>query len=276
MAVQVMGLCRFSVPSLGAFQSMPAEIAARRAALYDPARLRLRLTWFEHVLLPGILTQIDPDFTLVLLIGADLPEPFQARLRALAAEAPQIKVVEAPPGEHRAVCAAAMRPLVDPGARIVAQFRLDDDDATCRSLVQRIRRDLAMLERMQGKHGAMVLDYAKGFVLRDEGDRVHVEPVLVQGWAPGMVLALPRALDRFVLDYPHHQVWKRMPTLSLVDQIMFVRGAHDGNDSTILRVDRGFRIAAAEIPRLLAERFAIDLDGFAAALAAARQGGDGV
>lgn len=270
--VQVIGLCRFSVPSLGAFQSLPEEIAARRAALYDPLRLRLRMTWFEHVLLPGVLLQSDPDFTLVLLLGADLPDPAHSRLKALAAEVPQIRIVYAPPGEHRAVCAAAMRPLVDPQARIVAQFRLDDDDAICRNFVQRIRRDLALLDRMQGKHGALALDYAKGFVLRDEAGQVGVEPVLAQGWAPGLVLALPREMDKFVLDFPHHLIWKRMPVMSLVDQIMFVRGAHDGNDSRILRYDRGFRVSAAEIPRLLAERFAIDLDGFAAALARAHEG----
>ena len=60
-----------------------------------------------------------------------------------------------------------------------------------------------------------------------------------------------------------------------VAQIMFVRGAHDGNDSRILRVERGFRVPQEDIPRLLAERFAIDLDGFAAALAAAEEGRDG-
>ncbi|WP_149140211.1 glycosyltransferase [Gemmobacter caeruleus] len=275
MTVQVMGLCRFSVPSLGAFQSMPEEIGARRAALYDPRRLARRLAWFEHVALPGLALQTDPDFTLVLLIGADLPEPWQGRLRRLVADLPQIRVVATAPGEHRAICAAAMRPLVDPAAQIVAQFRLDDDDAISRNFVQRIRRDLALAERVQGRHGALALDYAKGFLIRDEGGRLTAAPVLAQNWAPGLVLALPRDGGRFVLDYPHHQIWKRMPVLSLVDQIMFVRGAHDGNDSRILRVERGFRVPQEEIPRLLAERFAIDLDGFAAALAAAEEGRDG-
>ncbi len=266
--VQVLGLCRFSVPSLGAFQSLPEEISDRRAALYDPARLGRRMIWFEHVLLPGVMLQSDPDFTLVLMLGPDLPEPFHSRIKALVAEVPQIRIAYAPPGEHRAICAEAMRPHLAPQARLVAQFRLDDDDAISLNFVQRIRRDLALLDRLQGKHGALALDYAKGFVLRDEAGRVTAEPVLTQGWAPGMVLALPPGLNKFVLDYPHHLIWKRMPVLSLVDQIMFVRGAHDGNDSRILRFDRGFRVQATEIPRLLAERFAIDLEGFAAALAA--------
>ena len=272
MSVQVLGLCRFSVPSLGAFQSMPEEIGARRAALYDPRRLSRRLAWFEHVLLPGLLLQQDPDFTLVLLLGADLPEPWHGRLLALVAELPQARVEYAEPGEHRVICAAAMRKHIDPGARLTAQFRLDDDDAVCRSFVQRIRRDLALLERLQGKHGTLALDYAKGFLIRDEAGVVSVEPAIAQNWAPGLVLVQPRESDRFVLDFPHHQIWKRMPVLSLVDQIMFVRGAHDGNDSSILRLERGFRVPREEIPRLLAERFAIDLDGFAAALRAAQEG----
>ena len=53
MSVQVMGLCRFSVPSLGAFQSMPEEIGASASvtALIGPGMPLVRFV--SEVAKPG-------------------------------------------------------------------------------------------------------------------------------------------------------------------------------------------------------------------------------
>jgi len=55
MNIQVLGLCRFSFPSSGAFQIEHATIQERREALYAPHRLAQRLAWFENALLPSIM-----------------------------------------------------------------------------------------------------------------------------------------------------------------------------------------------------------------------------
>ena len=71
--LQVQGLCRFSLPCTGGFKKYHADFAERRAALYAPDRLDARCLWFEHVCLPGLALQTDPDFTLHVVLGADFP-----------------------------------------------------------------------------------------------------------------------------------------------------------------------------------------------------------
>ena len=95
--IQVLGLCRFSVPSEGAFQVTHDSIEQRRAMLYDPARLDTRFIWFEQVLLPSIAKQKDPQFKLIILMGEDFPEPYRARMLAHIETVPQLCAEFAPP-----------------------------------------------------------------------------------------------------------------------------------------------------------------------------------
>lgn len=268
--IQVIGLCRFSVPSRGAFRVIHDSVAQRREMLYAPARLNYRLVWLEHVLLPAIRAQSDPEFILVLLLGEDFPQPWLGRIEALTRDIPQIRLAFALPLEHRAICADAMRPHIDPEAVYVAQFRLDDDDAIATTFVRRVRRDVAWQDRMLSRNGLMALDYGKGLVLRDTGAELWVEPCITQCWAPGLAIVTRPASGKFVLDFPHHTLWRRMPVLSQIDQIMFVRGAHDGNDSRIAVQERGFALAPDAVPALMRDRFAIDLAAVATALSTVR------
>ena len=100
-AIQILGLCRFSVPSFGAFQVTHDSIEARRAMLYDPQRLNARFTWFEHVFLPSIRSQTDPNFRMIVLVGNDLPEIWLEQLHSLVQATPQIVIEFAPPWKHR-------------------------------------------------------------------------------------------------------------------------------------------------------------------------------
>jgi len=55
-------------------------MAERTAALYAHDRLEARTFLFENILLPGLRAQTDPDFTLLLLMGEDFPEPWRSRI----------------------------------------------------------------------------------------------------------------------------------------------------------------------------------------------------
>jgi len=100
--LQVQGLCRFSYPCTGGFKKHHDSLSDRRAALYDPRRLDRRLAWFTHVALPGLAAQTDAAFTLHVLVGEDLPEPWRSRLEAAIRPLPQIRLHALPPLDHRA------------------------------------------------------------------------------------------------------------------------------------------------------------------------------
>lgn len=264
--VQVLGLCRFSVPSLGAFQVEHDSIDARRAMLYAPERLAHRFLWFSHVALPCIRAQTDPDFRLIVLLGEDFPEPWLTRMRDLVADVPQVVLDFAPPGPHREVCGDAMRRHVDPTADVLAQFRLDDDDGVAVDFVARIRADLTAALPIFGRSDLMALDYCRGVLLTEkDGDLI---PTLRRAslWTPALVLLTRPMTPRMVLDYPHHLIWRHMPVLSMQDEVMFIRGAHGGNDSAIGQERRPETLPLERWPGLMQRRYGIDLQGFAAAL----------
>lgn len=264
--VQMLGLCRFSVPSLGAFQVEHATIEDRRAMLYAPERLAHRLTWFRHVGLPAMRAQTDPDFRLVLLLGEDFPDPWHDQIRDLVADVPQVVIDYAPPGPHREVCADAMRRHVDPTADIVAQFRLDDDDAVGVDFVARTRAEVPGIAHLFHRAGGMALDWCRGVLLTESNRKVTPTLRRASLWTPGLVVMTRPMAPKMVLDYPHHLIWRHMPVLSLQDEVMFLRGAHGANDSIIGQERRPETLSADRWPDLLQRRFNIDLPAFQAAI----------
>lgn len=268
--MQVLGLCRFSVPSLGGFQVEHVTLEARRAMLYDPARLDLRTVWFEHVTLPSIRAQRDGNFTFVVMVGEDLPDPWRSRLERMVADVPQVCIVAAPPGQHRRICADAVRAHVDPGADCVAEFRLDDDDAVAVDFVERVRADAAALIPAFLKAGNAALDYSRGVVLELGPEGVVVTPRRALLWTPALAVLTKADAEQRILDHPHHKLWRNMPTLTLPDEVMFLRGSHGGNDSHIPKEPPAWDLPRERWAPLLKRRFGIDLAGFEAALAGLR------
>lgn len=268
--IQVLGLCRFSVPSLGAFQKKHDTIEERRAMLYAPGRLAQRFVWFEHVTLPAIRQQTDPDFTFVVLLGEDFPQPWHDRMKALVADIPQVRLAYAPPDDHRAICARAVRDHVDPTADLVAEFRLDDDDAVAIDFVARVREEAPALLHHFVRAGRVAIDFSRGLVLADGAEGPVLTPRRALYWTPALAVLTKVDAEERILDFPHHKIWTAMPTLTLPDDVMFVRGAHASNDSRIAA-----EAPASALPRerwapLLHRRFRIDLSAFGAALAGLR------
>lgn len=269
--VQVLGLCRFSVPGLGAFQSAPASLADRRAFLYAPSRLGQRFVWFEHVLLPSIRHQTDPDFTLVVLMGEDFPEPWRSRMTALVAGLPQIVLDFAPPADHRQMCHAAIARRIDPAAAAVMQFRLDDDDAVAIDFVERLRAELPVVWPLFARAGFVGLDFCKGVVLSDDGAAPVVTLRRALYWTPALAVLTKPDSPKHILDFPHHIVWRHMPTVTFPDEVMFLRGAHGGNDCAIEPDRRSGSLPEDRWETLLFRRFRISLAGFATALKSSRK-----
>ena len=228
---EVIGLCRFSWPGSGGFQIRHDTLEARRAHLYAPDRLADRLRIFEAFTLPSLHAQTDPDFTLIVVIGPDLPTPARARLETMLAGVPQAVLSEQPPGTHRAV----MRDVVTAARRRpdapCAQFRLDDDDAVNRGFVAGLRAAVARFGPAMAGERWWAVDYNRGWqavpgpagISAAELQRPYVSAGLGLVFAPGV--------DKAVLDFAHHRVWQSMPTVTLTDPDMFVRGIDGHNDS---------------------------------------------
>lgn len=270
LRIQIIGLCRFSVPSLGAFQKRHDTIEARRDMLYAPARLEQRFAWFEHVTLPAIRHQTDPDFTFVVLLGEDFPEPWHARMKRLVAGIPQVRLAYAPPEDHRAVCAHAMRAHLDPAADLVAEFRLDDDDAVAIDFVAKVRAEAPALAGPFLRAGRAAIDFTRGLVLTDAADGPVLTPRRALYWTPALAVLTSVDAEQRILDFPHHKIWTAMPTLTLPDDVMFVRGAHATNDSRIPAEEPAWTLPRERWAPLLHRRFRIDLGAFATALARLR------
>jgi hypothetical protein len=267
--VQVLGICRFSLLVEGGFQvGGPRTLAQRRVDLYDAVRLAHRFAWFEHVFLPAIRAQTDPDFTMVVVTGEDFPAPWFARLEALTAPVRQIVLDRRAPKRHRRLMREVIRDHVESEADVVAQFRLDDDDAVAIDYVARIREDHAMLAPLFARTRLMAVDHARGIVLARDGATLVPAPRLSANWGCGLTLYMLADHPQCVFDYTHFRVWEWMPSVSLNDTEMYVRGWHGDNDSPKLGPQRPYDLTPDQIDRVLRERFLIDVPGFEAALAA--------
>jgi len=268
--LQVLGLCRFSYPAeLEGFQTRHATMEERRAALYAPERLETRLFWFEHIALPGLRAQTRDDFTLLLLLGEDMPQPWHDRLLAMIADVPQIRPVYRPTGPHRLVYREILQAARDPGAKMVAEFRLDDDDAVAVNYVQMIRRAVPQIRPLFRAKGRVALDQGKGVVVAADGADITLTPVLSHCWAAALTVFLKPGDEACVMDFPHQKVWQRMPLISHTDQLMFLRGAHATNDSKVGLAGTGsFTVDAGAYPDLLTRRFGVDIAAFRAGWAA--------
>ncbi|ABD53491.1 putative rhamnosyl transferase [Jannaschia sp. CCS1] len=264
--VQVQGLCRFSFPCTGGFKKYHESLEERRTALYAPKRLDERTLWFEHIFLPPLHAQTDDDFSLHLLLGEDLPDPWRSRVETAIKDIPQITPHWRAPGDHRAICRDVMWGGRDGSRATVAEFRLDDDDAVAVDYVQQLRRAWGKLSRLTNTHGRVALDHGKGMVLEAQPDRSITPHVLnTHCWSAGLAIYLRPDDEAIIMDFPHHKIWSRVPFVNLTDSVMFIRGDHAHNDAkTPFGAGLPVPVPDDEIATLIQRRFAIDFPAFQA------------
>ncbi len=259
--VQVLGLCRWSYPSDSkGFRRGSTTLEDVRARLYSPARLEHRLFLLRHLVLPAIARQTDPDFKLIFLIGDALPSPWRGRILRQLAKIPQIVAVFAKEGQSQYDLArTVMSKYRDPSADVIAQFRLDDDDAVGTDFVEKTRSVFNDIEPLYKGAGLFGLDFCRGLVMRSSREGCDFTPISMRFWAPGTVIFTAPENPRSVIDFHHLRLWHEMPTLMWRDGPMFIRGAHHDNDSDIANLGRraqGFKLDAP-LDQVLRERFAL-------------------
>lgn len=256
MRVQMLGLCRFSYVGLRGFQVEHEDYNSRRAFLYDPARLARRWFWFSQICLPAWRAQTDPDFTLVVMTGPDLPEPYLSQLRALAREIPQLRLSLVPPMSfHRQACRAAIADHLDPEAEVIGHFRHDDDDAVAVDYIAESRRDFAAVQDLWRREGRLSLDYSRGFMLELEGDGLRLTPRICHDMGVALTLFLRPAEEATALHFNHMRLGQWMPGVAVTRPVMFLRGRHVDSDSGAIGPGMAWDLGAADQDDLLWNRF---------------------
>ncbi|MFN3954070.1 MAG: putative rhamnosyl transferase [Pararhodobacter sp.] len=227
----MIGLCRFSYPAIGGFQITHDDAAERARYLYEPARLEARFRFFEHVTLPCLRAQTDPDFTFLVVTGDDLPLWARERLYDLLSDLPQAVIRAHAPGPHRTVMQQAINRLRGDSSQPCLQFRLDDDDAVNLRFVERLRRVAGDAGALAARHRFLAIDFNHGHLLCPGPEGLRAAAVKRAYWAPALAM-LARPGERLtVMNFNHARIWQHMPTLTRTDPDMFVRGVSPMNDS---------------------------------------------
>ncbi len=264
MRIQVIGVCRYSLLVSGGFRVAPDDLNARAAYLFDEARMAQRFAWFCHVLLPCLRAQTDTDFRFVVLASKQMPQKWKMLLRQAVRGNPQVELDFVAPGAHHSVANAAIRDRLEGDADVIAQFRVDDDDAVAHDYVARVRSDFhADLLPLYTRFGLVASDYARGLILEADGSNAQLTRCFECTWNCGQTLYTQAAAPSFLFNFGHHRLHRHMPTVTYQDSLMFVRGRHGTNDSSfsVPRWDTERWDMAA-----LQERFGISIDDLQAAL----------
>jgi hypothetical protein len=258
MRVQMLGLCRFSYVGLRGYQVEHPDFASRRAFLYDPARLARRWFWFTRIALPAWRTQSDPDFTLVIMTGPDLPQPYLSQLQELVAEQPQLRLALVPPMQfHRKACRIAIAPHLDPSADVIGHFRHDDDDAVALDYIASSRRDFGLVAPLWQQQRKLSLDYSRGLMLELESGRLKATPRICHNMGVALTVFLPPDEVATALDFNHMQLAQWMPGVAVTAPVMFLRGIHRDSDSGAIGPGMPWQLEAGALDDLLWQRFCL-------------------
>ncbi len=229
--MRVIGICRFSYPALGGFKRMHDSVADRETYLYAPERMALRFRHFECLTLPSIRAQTDPEFTFLVMIGENMPDPWLGRLFDLTADIPQIRIVTRPPERHRSAMQAAIKEELGQDTVDSIQWRLDDDDAVGIDFVASLRRIYRQTKRLREPWRNMAIEFSAGFTADLSADGILTEQLHAPFWACGLAVTFRPGDPKTVMNYGHHKLHHSMPMLTQPKPLMYIRSKHADNDS---------------------------------------------
>lgn len=258
--MQVIGLCRFSYPGEGGFQVEHDNLAERIAYLYADARMEDRFRQFEYVSLPALRNQTDPDFTLVVVIGDQMPARWRNRLEHLLSDMPQAIVRAYPPGPHRTVMQTAINDAKKDPERPCLQFRHDDDDAVAVDFVERLRGVALDCAGLVATNRLVGFDFNRGYSAEAGPDGIRAVENVMPLYGVALGMAVRGGVRQTIMNFGHKKLNRFMPVVSLTDSPMFVRGHNPFNDS---RQKDGvatpnMKLLDAETRALFKDRFCID------------------
>ena len=269
--MQAIGLCRFSYPALGGFQVEHETIEDRIAYLYAEKRLEERFVLFEHVALPCLRAQTDPNFEMIIVVGDSLPDVYLSRLLDLIAGLPQARVEVYPPMAHRQGLRDVLNNARKDRSEPCLQFRFDDDDAIGVDFIARLREAAQDAAALTAKNKMVAFDFHQRVTAEFSAQGISA----TQTWRPLLAAALAVQVaggnGQSVMNFGHEKLGRFMPIVSYGDSPMWVRSHNDFNDSRQKANAKPVRVKPldAEGVKMFRDRFAIDAPALQRAFSAA-------
>ncbi len=257
---QIIGITRFSIPSLEAFEVSRASIAECEAVLYAPDRLEKRFELFERFCLPSIANQTDKGFMALILIGEGLPQPYKDRLIALIDDVPEACIAEVAPDKHFKMINKVVHEIPALGQTHRTTFRLDDDDMVDVNYVARMRKTLDALSVVTPK-GPFALAYHLGYYLDLAGNEPEFFE-LTENLPLGLGLSVtaPMAWRSNIYAWNHRFVPKKCNTYIDTRVPSFIRTMHSFNDAPRQAGFSGVAKSREEMEPILDEHFGLTWD----------------
>ncbi|MEM9969286.1 MAG: putative rhamnosyl transferase [Pseudomonadota bacterium] len=257
--MEIIGLCRFSYPALGGFQVEHDSIEERIAYLYSQERLEERFKLFEAVALPCLNAQTDTDFTLIVVVGDQLPQAYRSRLAALVSNTPQITLHAEPPRRQREVMKETLNDARSVPAQPCLQFRFDDDDAVSIDFVAKLRRAAADCHTLTRQHRCVAFDWNQGFVAEFSQQGISAVEMHRPFYVASLGMHIQANCALTIMNFAHEKIPRFMPTVSFADPEMWVRSHNEYNDSRQKPV-KAIPVTplTAEQEEMFKQRFAID------------------
>lgn len=252
MTNQIIGLLRFSYPSIGGFRRKHDTAEDAEAFLYDPDRLNRRIALFERFTLPCLKHQTDPDFTMLILAGKTMPALYLNRLEALTEDIPQVRLLAYPSLPHYRAMRMAYDEVTRSDATHRTTFRLDDDDAVDRDFIKRLRR---LADRLADEVPTAIA-FNKGLYV----DYTQSPPEIFDATertplAVGTALTVPMDHPENIYRRNHRILAQFYNTFSEAETPCYIRTVHRDNGSEPAFSGRTRDMSDDEIARILKEQF---------------------
>ena len=258
---QIVGVCRFSYLGKSGFRTLAEAPDRASAILYDPARMRHRFACFEHICLPALAAQTDPDFRLVALIADTMPVRWRKRLKALRDPFPFLEVCTLEAAGPLNATRRAFRRGWDGTSPFLTGFRIDDDDAVARDYIERTRTlaDQMLCLGWADADTPAAICFHRGLywdMARPSADQfwavTEKEPL---GLASAMI-ATPEATAN-IYRWNHRRLARHVRCWTDPTGDMFLRTLHGHNDSGRTVPKGATAIPAPQAEALLKDRFGL-------------------
>lgn len=260
---QVIGLIRFSFATIGNFYPGFETIEDMEGFLFDPDRLARRFLYFESFCLPSLRMQTDQDFTCILLVGANMPGDWKARLRESTADVPCIRIVEAEPQHHYAGIKKTFMDIPSEGFTHRTTFRFDDDDAIDNEFVARLKVLAPKVAEIGGIDNPAAIAHNLGFYLERKEDKTVIYPTCERTpISVGAALIGPVSYRENIYSVDHRQLPQFFNAYSDTQNYAYVRTIHQDNKANPHRTGQKLQLPNKEIDAILRERFGRRLGAF--------------